>query len=122
MRLYANENFPLPCVQRLRELGHDVLTTQEAGCAGQAEPDRDVLLRASSAARVLVTLNRRHFIALHLDRVSHAGIIVCSFDPDFAGLAQRIHRCLQTADDWTRRLERINREQTPDSSSAAHSQ
>ena len=28
-RLYANENFPLPVVNELRRLGHDVLTTQD---------------------------------------------------------------------------------------------
>jgi hypothetical protein len=30
-RLYADENFPQPAVERLRELGHDVLTVQDAG-------------------------------------------------------------------------------------------
>lgn len=30
-RLYANENFPLPVVEVLRRLGHDVLTAGEAG-------------------------------------------------------------------------------------------
>jgi hypothetical protein len=30
-RLYADENFPPPVVERLRELGHDVQTVQEAG-------------------------------------------------------------------------------------------
>ena len=29
-RLYADENFPQPAVERLRELGHDVQTVQEA--------------------------------------------------------------------------------------------
>jgi hypothetical protein len=77
---------------------------------GQAPPDRDVLDRAASDHRVLVTLNRRHFIALHLAGVSHTGVIVCSFDPDFAGLARRIHECLVAASDWTGRLERVNRE------------
>ena len=38
-RLYANENFPLPVVEHLRELGHDVLTTTEAGRHDQALPD-----------------------------------------------------------------------------------
>ena len=33
-RLYANENFPLPVVEELRRLGHEVLTTYEAGDAG----------------------------------------------------------------------------------------
>jgi len=30
-RLYANENFPLPVVEALRRLGHDVLTIQHKG-------------------------------------------------------------------------------------------
>jgi uncharacterized protein YukJ len=39
-RLYSNENFPLPVVEKLRELGHDVLTIQESGKADQALPDK----------------------------------------------------------------------------------
>jgi hypothetical protein len=38
-KLYANENFPLPIVEELRRLGHDVLTIQESGKAGQAMSD-----------------------------------------------------------------------------------
>jgi len=34
-RLYGDENFPYPVVLALRRLGHDVLTAQEAGKAGQ---------------------------------------------------------------------------------------
>ena len=34
-RLYSNENFPLPVVLELRRLGHDVVTTQEAGLANE---------------------------------------------------------------------------------------
>src|SRR6516164_5330908 len=37
MQLYADENFPLPVVEELRRLGHDVLTAQEDG--GQSTPD-----------------------------------------------------------------------------------
>ncbi len=29
--LYSNENFPIPVVQELRKLGHDVVTIQETG-------------------------------------------------------------------------------------------
>jgi hypothetical protein len=32
-KLYSNENFPLPVVEELRQLGHDVLTIQETGKA-----------------------------------------------------------------------------------------
>jgi hypothetical protein len=38
---YSNENFPLPAVEALRGLGHDVLTIQETGRAGTALPDKD---------------------------------------------------------------------------------
>src|ERR1035437_1509613 len=30
-RLYPNENFPLPVIEKLQALGHDVLTVQEPG-------------------------------------------------------------------------------------------
>lgn len=79
--LYANENLPLPVVEALRQLGHDVLTTVESGNAGQAIPDDAVLAFATAERRVLVTLNRKHFIRLHGLQADHAGIIVCTFAP-----------------------------------------
>jgi hypothetical protein len=36
---YANENFPIGVVERLREKGRDVLTSQAAGNANQRIPD-----------------------------------------------------------------------------------
>lgn len=42
-RLYTNENFRYSVVLRLRSLGHDVLTSLEAGNANQCIPDEDVL-------------------------------------------------------------------------------
>ena len=44
-RLYADENFPLQVVERLRWHGHEVLTVQDDGCAGQA-----ITVRANTAA------------------------------------------------------------------------
>ena len=41
-KLYADEHFPFPVVELLRQKGHDVLTVQEAGKAGLKIPD-DVL-------------------------------------------------------------------------------
>lgn len=38
-RLYADENFPLPVVEELRRLGHDVLTMYEDGRANQSISD-----------------------------------------------------------------------------------
>ena len=41
-RLYANENFPFQVVSALRDLGHDVLTSLDAGKANQSISDDDV--------------------------------------------------------------------------------
>ncbi len=87
-RLYADENFPLPVVNELRQLEHDIWTMSEAGQAGRAMLDEEVLAFALQEGRALLTMNRRHFIRLHEEQPNHAGIIVCSFDPDFKGLAQ----------------------------------
>jgi hypothetical protein len=108
-RFYANENFPLPTVAALRRLGHDVLTTAESGRAGQAVPDADVLAFAVAAQRIVVTLNRRHFIRLHQTTPTHAGMMVCTFDPDFAALAQRIHSALEAQPQMVGQLVRVNR-------------
>src|SRR6266404_2141749 len=76
-RLYSNENFPLPVVEKLRALGHDVLTIQEAGKADQAVPDKEVLAFATRENRSVLTLNRLHFIRLHREQPGHADIVVC---------------------------------------------
>ena len=91
-RLYANENFPLPAVLELRQLGHDVLTVVETGKAGQAVPDDEVLAFATAEGRAVLTVNRRHFIRLHGEQPDHAGIVVCTFDPDFIGQARPFSR------------------------------
>ena len=107
-RFYANENFPLPAVEALRLLGHDVLTTFEAGKAGQATPDKSVLEFAHQESRILLTLNRRHFIRLHLQDARHSGIIVCSLDLNFTALATAIHVVVQQEPSPAGKLIRIN--------------
>ncbi len=109
-RIYSNENLPLQVVEALRRRGHDVLTTQEAGQANRATPDDDVLRFAATQGRVIVPLNRRHFIGLH-ERSSdqHAGIVVCTYDPNFEALAARIDSALSSKTDWTGRLGRVVR-------------
>jgi hypothetical protein len=108
-RLYANENFPLPAVEELRRLGHDVLTTQDAGRSGQALPDEEVLAFSATQNRVLVTLNRKHFIRLHELHAGHAGIVVCTVDPDFTGLAVRVHAALAERAELSGQLVRVQR-------------
>ncbi len=108
-RLYCNENFPLPAVEALRTLGHDVLTTLEAGKANQTIPDQDVLAYVASQDRVLLTLNRKHFIRLHNTGGYHAGIIVCTYDADHRALAERIHEALTNRADMRGQLVRVSR-------------
>lgn len=110
-RLYSNENFPLPAVEKLRSLGHDVLTTRDAGKADQALSDESVLKFATLENRAVLTLNRRHFIRLHEKQSEHAGIIVCRFDADFIGQAKRIHQTLIELQSLRGKLIRINRGQ-----------
>jgi hypothetical protein len=111
-QLYSNEKFPLPVVMALRQLGHEVLTSFESGKANQAIPDADVLTFATSQNRVLLTLNRKHFIGLHNKNSDHAGIVVCTFDPDSNALAARIHDALAKQPQMVGQLIRINRPQT----------
>lgn len=109
-RLYSNENFPIPVVTALRELGHDVLTSVEAGTANQAIPDDEVLDFAGRDDRSVITLNRLHFVLLHGRRAAqHEGIVVCSLDTDFPGMANRIHDALAIHNPLKRKLLRVNR-------------
>src|SRR5215471_18343850 len=73
--LYADEDFSYPVVQRLRQLGHDILTAYEAGQADQGITDAAVVAFATTDGRAVLTFNRRHFIRLHTEVRSHAGII-----------------------------------------------
>jgi Domain of unknown function (DUF5615) len=109
-RFYSNENIARQVVLELRRLGHDVLTSLEAGNANAAVPDSEVLSFASSQQRILLTHNRRHFMQLHLRRTeSHSGIVLCTFDADFAGQASRIDAAVTALPDCADQLIRINR-------------
>ncbi len=111
-RLYSNENFPLQAVEALRGLGHDVLTSYESGKANQSIPDEEVLAFASDENRILLTLNRKHFIRLHLEKPDHVGIVVSTYDPDFGALARRIHEALEIQTEMQGQLVRVNRPAT----------
>ncbi len=91
-RLYADEHFPFPVVALLRNLGHDALTIQEAGNAGDDDPE--VLAFAVNNDRAVMTQNRRHFIRLHPQQPNHAGIIVCTDDKNLERLATRINEAI----------------------------
>ena len=88
---YADEQFPFQVTELLRNLGHDVLTVQEAGNANQRIPDDEVLRFAVSQNRIFLTINRRDFIRLHNQNPIHTGILACTQNADFKAFALNIH-------------------------------
>ncbi|MBD2186089.1 DUF5615 family PIN-like protein [Aerosakkonema funiforme] len=108
-KIYADEQFPLPVVELLRTLGHDVLTVQEAGNAGDSDPE--VLGFAVSNERAVLTQNRGDFIRLHIRQPDHAGIIVCTEDQNVERLATRINEAISAQETLKSRLIRVNRPQ-----------
>ncbi len=108
-RLYTDENFPLPVVELLRAFGHDVLTAREAGNANLQIPDEDVLAFAIANERAVLTRNRRHFIRMHQFNPKHTGIIVCTEDPDFEGVAMRINQAISAEETLSGQLIRVVR-------------
>ncbi len=108
-RLYSNENFPLPVVEELRRLGHDVLTTRDAGKSNEGIPDDEVLRFAAENGRAVITHNRQDFIRLHRQNPDHAGVIVCTGNPDFLVLAAKVHAQLEARESLQGELVRVNR-------------
>ena len=109
IRLYADEQFPFLVVQRLRQLGYDILTAQESGQANQKIPDDQVLSFATANQRAVITQNRRDFIRLHQQGPTHAGIVVCSKNLDWEAFAAAIHQGLADRETVTGELIRITK-------------
>ncbi len=109
--IYANENFPRRVVNELRLLGHDVLTSQEAGRANQMVPDDEVLTFATLQQRAVLTLNRLDFFRLHRSTSGqHAGIIACTRDDENPGaFALRIHSAITGMTSFAGQLVRVVR-------------
>jgi hypothetical protein len=111
--LYADEDFHYGVVERLRQLGHDVRTVQEAGRSGDSDPE--VLAAATATKRAVLTFNRRHFERLHRLNSAHSGIVSCTRDDaDLDGLASRIHQAIAATGLLDGHCLRVNRPpQTP---------
>ena len=109
--LYADEDFHYGVVERLRLMGHAVVTVQEAGRAGGN--DQQVLADAIGAQRCILTFNRKHFHRLHRQNPLHSGIISCTRDDDLDALAARINQEITGAGNLTGRLLRVHRPPTP---------
>lgn len=93
-------------MEELRRLGHDVLTAQDDG--RRRTPDLDLLARAHSLGRAVITYNRRHYERLHRQGIEHSGILSATKDDDFPGLAARVDAALgtRTPNRWCIRVNR----------------
>lgn len=108
-KLYANENFPVEVVLRLRALGHDVLTTHEMGKSNRGIEDDEVLRFAVSEGRCMITINRKDFMRLHRDQSDHAGIIVCTENRNYLVFAEKIDEAIRQAGELPGKLLRVVR-------------
>ena len=106
---YADENLPLLIVEALRRLGHGVVTAAEAGKANRRIPDEQVLEFATGSGRAVLTLDRWRFVALHSRFPRHAGIVVCTQDPDVERQAAAIDVAVRGIAALQGSLIRINR-------------
>ncbi len=111
--LFADENFPFPAITELRRLGHEVMTSAEAGLKNQSIPDEEILAIANEKKMAVLTLNRVDFVHLHKKNPDHYGIVVCTSDRIFLALAHRIHHELSTKGELRGQLIRICRPQKP---------
>jgi predicted nuclease of predicted toxin-antitoxin system len=112
VRLYADENFELPIVEKLREKGYDVLTALEAGNANQGIPDEEVLAFAIAESRAVITLNYNDFKNLHKRDNNHRGIVICISTrrkEDRDNLVDRIDIALRDKESLEGELIRVNR-------------
>src|SRR5437870_3498332 len=106
MLLYADEDFPLPVVEALRLVGHDVLTAQDDG--RRQTPDPLILARAHALGRAVQTRNRWDFERLDRQGADHSGIVSTTPDDDFLALAARIDTALtgRTPGRWCIRVNK----------------
>ena len=108
-RLYANENFPVEVVERLRVLGHDVLTTHDVGKSNQSIEDDAVLRFAIETGRCVITINRKDFMRLHRIVSDHSGIVVCTENRDYTAFADRIDEAIRQSGELAGQLVRVVR-------------
>ena len=108
-RFYADEQFPFQVVELLRNVGHDVLTVQEAGNANQRIPDDQVLAFAVDQERAILTINRIDFIRLHRRDDQHFGIVVCTNNRNWEQFAARIDEAVRAEESLRGKLIRVVR-------------
>jgi hypothetical protein len=107
--LYIDENVPRELADRLRQLGHDILTALEAGQANQKISDPDQLAYATQIGRAILTNNRWDFHRLHSSNPNHQGIVTFTDDADLDALASRIHRSISARSNLIGQLVKVTK-------------
>ena len=100
MRLLADENFPLPTVEALRQAGHDVMWVR-TGAPGTG--DAALLDLAEADGRVLLTLDKDFWqIAIQRRKpLERSGVILFRIHPAIpANVTPRVLRTMETDQDW----------------------
>lgn len=80
---------------------------ESLGQKQRSQPDDGSRTPADPHTRL--TLNRKHFLRIHAGGTKHAGMILCTFDPDFEGQAERIHQAVGPYSDVEDTVIRVNR-------------
>jgi predicted nuclease of predicted toxin-antitoxin system len=99
MRILANENFPGAAVEALRARGHDVFW---ARTNFPGSPDSEVVKRAASEHRILITFDKDFGeLAFRRGLSSPAGIVLFRIKaPSAAHVAEMAVAVLESRDDW----------------------
>lgn len=108
-KLLADENVARQKVERLRELGFDIVSLADLGLAGLRVPDARVLQTAVAQGRVVLTHNGKDFKRLHQISPAHAGILILPDDARHHIIADMVAETLREEADWSRRLARVHR-------------
>src|SRR5271154_996842 len=99
MEFLANENFPLDAVEAVRKIGHDVAWVRTDAPGSK---DRDILKRAESEQRVLLTFDKDFGeLAFQLGLPASCGIVLFRLQAgSSAATATLVVAALQSRTDW----------------------
>ena len=99
MRLLTNENMPASLIQRLRLLGHDVLSVKESL---KGEDDQVILARAQLEARILLTQDKDFGeLAFRAGLAADCGVILFRLPGDDPQAdQQRMVDVIESRTDW----------------------
>ena len=101
MKIKLDENLPLQVAERLRNLGHDIHTTQQEGLSGY--PDADIWSAAQREGRFLITQDLDFSDARKFAPGTHHGIVLVRLhSPSRSQLIKRVEEVFryENVSDW----------------------